>query len=153
MRVIYNDGVFDLFHRGHLEMLKKTKNIFNDPDNTFVIIGVVSDNDAASYKRTPIINEKDRLEIIKNLKFIDKVIFPAPLVVTQEFMEQYKIDYVAHGFSNDQDRQLQTSTFYKELIDNNKFIEIEYYDKTSTTQIINNILQSNNSNLTKKIVN
>jgi|UniRef100_A0A6C0ED98 cytidyltransferase-like protein len=41
-KIIYIDGVFDLFHRGHLESLKKAKNFFNEPDNTYLIVGVVS---------------------------------------------------------------------------------------------------------------
>ena len=73
MKKVYVDGVFDLFHRGHLESLRKAKNALNDPENTLLIVGVVSDEDCKSYKRTPMINEEDRVEIVKNIKFVDEV--------------------------------------------------------------------------------
>ena len=55
MKIVYIDGIFDLFHRGHLESLKQAKNIYED---CFLLVGVISDEEAKSYKREPIINEK-----------------------------------------------------------------------------------------------
>ena len=69
--IIYIDGIFDLFHRGHLESFKQIKDIYKD---CFLIVGVVSDEDAMSYKREPIISYEDRCEIIKSIKYVDKVI-------------------------------------------------------------------------------
>ena len=132
---VYIDGVFDLFHRGHLEALNKTKYIEN---NVELIVGVISDEDTKTYKRCPIINEIDRVEIIKNIKCVDEVIFPAPLIVTKKFLEENNIDYVVHGFSNEKDRLIQRE-FFKELIEIGKFKEIKYYDKCSTTEIIDKI--------------
>ena len=60
---VYMDGVFDLFHRGHLEAIKKVRQIAGVDGK--VIIGVISDKDTESYKRKTIINEIDRVEIIK----------------------------------------------------------------------------------------
>ena len=138
MKRVYIDGVFDLFHRGHLESLKKAKNVLNDRNNTILIVGVVSDIDCESYKRTPIICEEDRLEIIKNIKDVDEIIFPCPLVVSMNFIKTNNIDIVVHGFSNDKDRENQKD-FFAEIIKNGYFKEIEYYDKISTTEIIKKI--------------
>ena len=63
MTRVYMDGVFDLFHRGHLESINKCLKYGDE-----IIIGIISDKDAESYKRKPIINQDDRSEIIKNLK-------------------------------------------------------------------------------------
>jgi cytidyltransferase-like protein len=138
VKIVYIDGVFDLFHRGHLESLVKAKNIFNDPDNTFLLVGVVSDVDCISYKRKPIINELDRLEIVKNIKMVDDVVFPCPLFITKQFIDNNNIDIVVHGFSNDADREKQLC-FFADIIKSNNFKEIEYYDKISTTDIIKRI--------------
>jgi cytidyltransferase-like protein len=135
MKRVYIDGVFDLFHRGHLESLNKAKNALGEPNNTFLIVGVVSDIDCESYKRTPIIEENDRVEIIKNIKVVDQVIFPCPMEITLDFIEKNKIDMVVHGFSNDTDREKQ-KLFFAQLIDSGKFKEIDYYSKISTTDII-----------------
>jgi cytidyltransferase-like protein len=129
------DGVFDLFHRGHLESLLKAKNIY--PEDTTLIVGVVSDKDCEAYKRLPIIKEGDRAEIIKNIKCVDEVIFPCPLIVTMDFIKQHKIDLVVHGFCNDADRAKQKAYF--ENIKSH-FKEIDYYSSISTTNIIKTIV-------------
>lgn len=138
MKRVYIDGVFDLFHRGHLESLKKAKEVLNDKENTILIVGVVSDYDCESYKRKPIINEDDRVEIIKNIKYVDEIIFPCPLKVSMEFIKQNNIDLVVHGFSNDADREKQKD-FFSEIDKNGCFKEIEYYSKISTTELIKRI--------------
>ena len=135
-KIIYIDGVFDLFHRGHLESLKKAKNYYENPDDTYLIVGIVSDIDCESYKRKPIINEDDRLEIIKSINIVDSVIFPCPLILTHDFINTHNIDIVVHGFSNNKDNQNQ-ELFFNEIKE--YFREIDYYDKISTTSIINQI--------------
>lgn len=130
---VYIDGVFDLFHRGHIESIKKCLR-FGDE----IIVGVVSDSDADSYKRYPIFNENDRTEIIKNLKFVKEVISPCPLIVTESFIKEHKIDIIVHGFSNDSDFEKQKE-FFKIPINLGIFRRIEYYDKISTTDLIKKI--------------
>jgi cytidyltransferase-like protein len=137
-KIVYVDGVFDLFHRGHLESIIKAKNVLNDPDNTYLIVGVVSDSDCESYKRNPIINELDRVEIIKNIKHVDQVIFPCPMIVTMDFIKSNNIDLVVHGFCNDADREKQ-KIYFEEIKLNGLFKEIDYYSKISTTDIIKKI--------------
>ena len=123
---VYMDGVFDLFHRGHLEAIKKVRNDAGI-DGT-VIIGVVSDMDANSYKRWPIIKEDDRVEIISNIKDVDEVIFPCPMSVTKEFIDKHQIDLVVHGFLNKEDEKNQEELF-RYVREINKFKTIEYCDK------------------------
>ena len=66
----YTDGTFDLFHIGHLNVLKEAKRHCDE-----LIVGVHSDDLVKSYKsNAPIINENDRAEIIRNLSFVDKVV-------------------------------------------------------------------------------
>jgi cytidyltransferase-like protein len=143
---IYTDGVYDLLHRGHIESLKTCKNLFGG--NTFLIVGVVGDKSAEGYKRHPIYNEEDRYTIIENIKFVDEIVKDSPLVITEEFLEKYQIDYVVHGFSNPQDQNKQDDFFIipKKL---GKFFEVPYYSKISTTDIIKHIV-AYNENISKK---
>lgn len=138
MKTIYIDGVFDMFHRGHLESLIQAKNALNDPENTYLIVGVVSDSDCESYKRKPIISEEDRVEIVKNIKLVNQVIFPCPMVSTMEFIKNNSIDLVVHSFANDADREKQ-EVFFAPIKNSGYFKEINYYSKMSTTDIINKI--------------
>jgi choline-phosphate cytidylyltransferase len=136
MNRVYIDGVFDLFHKGHLESLFKAKNVYNDISNTVLVVGIVSDIDCKSYKREPVINENDRIDIVKNIKIVDEIIFPCPLIVTPDFLKDNKIDLVVHGFSSNEDREKQKD-FFEKIKDN--FKEIDYYKLISTSDIITKI--------------
>ena len=140
---VYIDGVFDLFHRGHLEAINKARTV---RDNVYLMVGVISDNDAISYKRKPIFHEDDRYTIINSIKGIDKVIFPAPLIVNQDFVKKHNIDIVLHGFSNINDFNKQQE-FYKDI--SNIFEMIPYFPYTSTSSYIEQIYSLNNSNNNK----
>lgn len=133
MTRIYLDGIFDLYHRGHLESFKQCLKYGDE-----LLIGVISDKDAENYKRLPIICESDRVELIRNCKLVRKVIFPAPLIMTKEFIESNRIDIVAHGFLNKEDEAKQAE-FFKIPIGMGIFRKIDYYNKESTTKIIDRI--------------
>ena len=66
----YVTGVFDLFHIGHLNLLSKSKSRCH-----YLIVGVVDDELAElnKYKR-PYIPFDERVEIIKQCKYVDRVI-------------------------------------------------------------------------------
>jgi len=93
MKRVYTSGVFDLFHVGHLSVLKKAKK-FGD----YLIVGVHSDEDVESYKRSPIIPCEQRCEIIRNISCVDEVII-APLTPNNDesFYEINKIDIHVAG--------------------------------------------------------
>ena len=134
MTRVYMSGVFDMFHRGHLESIKKCLE-FGDE----VIIGVVSDKDTQSYKRLPVINERDRVEIIKSLKYVSEVIFPAPMYTTLKFIRENKIDLEVHGFSNDEEYEFQKK-YFEGPIELGIFKKINYFEGISTTEIIKKIV-------------
>ena len=143
---IYLDGVFDLYHRGHLESFKYLKSQeFKDRVNSndiVLIVGIVSDLDAEGYKRKPIVNEENRVELLKYNKLIDEIIFPCPLVICKNFIDKNNIDYIVHGFANESDFEKQKD-FFRIPIKLNKFLKINYYSKTSTTDIIRKIKSFN----------
>ena len=91
----YTEGVFDLFHKGHLELFRKAKTFYDR-----LVVGVLNDAAVKSYKRAPIIPYGDRLEIIKACKYVDDVIENAPVKTSLAFMTAHKLDYCIHGFSS-----------------------------------------------------
>lgn len=137
MTVVYIDGIFDMFHRGHLEAIKKAKSLRKD---VYLIVGVICDKDAAEYKREPLFNQEDRFQIINSLKYVDQVVFPAPLIVDKSFTTKHKIDVVTHAFSDNDDFKKQEE-FYKNCED--IFEMIPYYPYSSTTGYIERIKSDN----------
>jgi choline-phosphate cytidylyltransferase len=134
---IYIDGIFDVFHRGHLDVLRKAKEFRK---NSTLIVGIISDKVAEEYKRKPIYNEEDRYLIINSIKYVDEVVFNSPLVLTKDFIEKHKIDIVLHSFSDINDFEKQK--IYTEQIDN-IFHLIPYNSHISTTSLINKIKTMN----------
>jgi cytidyltransferase-like protein len=85
----YIDGVWDLFHIGHLKLFKKIKKKFG-----YLIVGVHSDKLATKSKRKPVIPHKDRVEIIKSIKYVDEVIENVPFL-TLRLINKHNIEAVA----------------------------------------------------------
>lgn len=67
-KVGYTDGVYDLFHIGHLNMIQTAKKYCD-----YLIVGVHGDSVVEEYKHhRPIINENDRRRIIESIKGVDR---------------------------------------------------------------------------------
>ena len=67
-KVGYTQGVFDMFHVGHLNLINKAKE-----NCETLIVGVNSDRLTEAYKKKmPVIREEERTEIIRNLKAVDR---------------------------------------------------------------------------------
>ncbi|MBT4349491.1 adenylyltransferase/cytidyltransferase family protein [bacterium] len=65
----YTTGVFDLFHIGHLNILKNSKAMCDK-----LIVGVTTDELVSYKKKKAFIPHNERMEIIRNLGFVDSVI-------------------------------------------------------------------------------
>jgi glycerol-3-phosphate cytidylyltransferase len=68
-KVGYTTGVFDMFHIGHLNILKNAKEMCE-----YLIVGVTTD-ELVSYKNTKaIIPFDERAAIVESIKYVDKVV-------------------------------------------------------------------------------
>ncbi len=131
-KVIYATMVGDLFHRGHLEFIKKAKRL-----GDILIIGVHPDDVARRYKRKPIMSFKDRMEIIKSIKEVDKVVedcmdFREPTMFTN--IKKYKVDIVVHG--DDWLPPLYQRIKKEKLC---KVVQVKYFPRVTTTNLLRNI--------------
>lgn len=91
-KIGYTTGVFDMFHIGHLNILKKAKEQCD-----YLIVGVSTDELVQKCKnKTPIIPFNERVEIVSAIKYVDEV-------VTQENKDKfnafckYKFDVIFVG--------------------------------------------------------
>lgn len=66
----YTAGVYDLFHNGHLNLLKKAK-----AQCDYLIVAVSTDELVMEYKnKTPIIRYEERKAIVESIRYVDKVV-------------------------------------------------------------------------------
>jgi glycerol-3-phosphate cytidylyltransferase len=135
MRKIYVLGVFDLFHVGHISLLIQAKNLGGE-----LVVGINSDNVVKSYKRTPIIPEKERLEIVRNCKIVDKA-FIVNTLDNKEIVTKNRITTIVHGDDWTGESYLNQICLDKEFVLKNKIelIYVPYFEGTSTSKIIEKI--------------
>jgi molecular chaperone HtpG len=77
--------VGDLFHLGHVEIIKRAKSMCD-----YLIVGIHSDETVESYKRRPICNMQERIAVVETCKYVDEVVHDSPLQLTKEFVNKYK---------------------------------------------------------------
>lgn len=91
-KVGYTTGVFDMFHIGHLNILKKAKEQCD-----YLIVGVSTDENVRSYKnKTPIIPFEERIAIVRELKCVDEAV-PQTSMDKMEAWERLHFDALFHG--------------------------------------------------------
>ena len=92
MIIGYTSGVFDLFHVGHLNILRNARSVCDK-----LIVGVSTDELVGQYKnKKPIINEHERMQIVSSIRYVDAVI-PQLSMNKFEVWEKVKFDIIVVG--------------------------------------------------------
>jgi len=123
-KIGYTTGVFDMFHIGHLNVLKRAK-----LECDYLIVGVTSDELSMKAKnKKPIIPFQERMEIVEAIKFVDEVV-PQMNYDKEEAWNNLKFDLMFVG-----DDWKGTDKWNKIETDFNKFgVEIFYFPYTTHT--------------------
>ncbi|WDE97433.1 adenylyltransferase/cytidyltransferase family protein [Lentisphaera profundi] len=120
-------GTFDMFHQGHLRLLERAKAL-----GDYLIVGVTDENyDRSRGKLNVVENTETRMEAIKALDFVDKVILETSKKQKAEDMVKYNVDIFAIG-----DDWIGTFDYL------NEFTHVEYLARTKG--ISSTLLRQNN---------
>lgn len=93
MKTVFTNGVWDLFHFGHYNLLRRAKE-YGD----YLLVGVASDESCERYKRKPHQPWHVRANSVKNLPFVNEVIKTEwSRDLTEEFYSRYEIDTQVQG--------------------------------------------------------
>jgi glycerol-3-phosphate cytidylyltransferase len=135
---VYVIGVFDLFHRGHVEFLKQARALGEN-----LIVAVNGDEMVTSYKRKPFYSETDRLEILKSCKFVDEA-FIISEYDNKKYIEKYNIDAIVHGDDWEVNSYMEQIRVSKEYLKerNVELVLLPYTANISTSQIRKMIKES-----------
>jgi glycerol-3-phosphate cytidylyltransferase len=90
-KIGYTTGVYDMFHIGHLNILKRAKEQCD-----YLIVGVTTDEVVETYKhKTPIIPFEERRAIVEAIKYVDQVV-PQTSMDKLEAWKRYHFDAIFH---------------------------------------------------------
>jgi glycerol-3-phosphate cytidylyltransferase len=96
MAVVYTGGTFDLFHSGHVNLLKRCKEIAGP--NGKVIVSLNPDSFIEDYKgKLPVCNQYERKEVLLACKYVDEVMMNFGGANSKLAIEEAKPDYIVIG--------------------------------------------------------
>lgn len=130
----YTSGVYDLFHIGHLNLLKNAKGLCDK-----LIVGVTSDELVAYKNKKAVIPHQERMEIVRNIRHVDAV-------VPQNDMDKFKmwqrikfdIMFVGDDWFKSEKWQILDEQFKEVGV---KIIYLPYTQGTSSTLINQTLLE------------
>ena len=126
-KIIFTNGVFDIIHPGHIELLRVAKSL-----GDYLFVGINSDKSVKKIKgdNRPINNQEDRLKVLKAIRYVDDVhIFDEK--TPYELIKCVRPDIIVKG-----------GDYKKENVVGSDLAEVVIFSHTghSTTRIINDIM-------------
>ncbi|KAI7756386.1 hypothetical protein M8C21_010962 [Ambrosia artemisiifolia] len=93
-RVVYIDGAFDLFHAGHVEILKRARQL-----GDFLLVGIHTDEIVSEQRgpHFPLMHLHERSLSVLACRYVDEVIIGAPWKITKDMITTFNIKLVVHG--------------------------------------------------------
>lgn len=139
MVIGFTSGVFDLFHIGHLNLLKNAKGLCDK-----LIVGVSTDELVAYKNKRAVIPFEERMEIVRNIKYVDAV-------VAQESMEKFelwqKLKYDIMFVGDDWYATPKWQAYEKQFSEVGVKIVYFPYTKGTSSTLINEILLAERTKL------
>lgn len=135
--VVFTNGCFDILHVGHLDLLRRAKKL-----GTKLIVGINSDASVRALKgeSRPLVNEKDRAEILSNLQVVDEVrIFDAP--TPQQLIEDINPNILVKGGDWKTNEIIGADWVVK---NGGKVFSLPFLEGYSTSKLVEKILDTSN---------
>ncbi|KAE9455843.1 hypothetical protein C3L33_12253, partial [Rhododendron williamsianum] len=139
-RIVYIDGAFDLFHAGHVEILRLARAL-----GDFLLVGIHTDQTVSAKRgvHRPIMNLHERSLSVLACRYVDEVIIGAPLEVSRDMITTFDISLVVHGtVAEDSDFQKEKGNPYEVPISMGIFKVLESPLDITTSTIIRRIVSN-----------
>ena len=130
----YTTGVFDLFHIGHLNLLRRAKEKCD-----YLIVGVTVDELVAYKGKHPVIPFEERIEIVRAIRYVDEAVAQT----TMDKMQAWEKYHFQRMFVGDDWKNTEKWNNYERQFQK-VGVEIIYfpYTKTTSSTLINQTLLS-----------
>ncbi len=134
MVIGYTTGVFDLFHVGHVNVLRNAKSMCDR-----LIVGVTVDELVAYKNKKSVIPFQERIEIVRACKYVDLAV-PQMTMDKLDALDRYKFDIMFVG--DDWYKTDKWADFESDFT--NRGVRIIYfpYTKSTSSTLINETLES-----------
>ncbi|XP_077223225.1 phosphorylethanolamine cytidylyltransferase 1 isoform X2 [Tasmannia lanceolata] len=139
-RLVYIDGAFDLFHAGHVEILRVARGL-----GDFLLVGIHTDQTVSANRgaHRPIMNLHERSLSVLACRYVDEVIIGAPWEVSKDMITTFNISLVVHGtVAESINFQEGKSNPYAVPIDMGIYQQLESPLDITTTTIIKRIVSN-----------
>lgn len=140
-RVVYMDGAFDMFHPGHVDILREAKKL-----GDFLIVGIHPDELVSAHRgaHLPIMNVHERTLSVLACRHVDEVIISAPAEVTLDLIQTFHIQVVVHGTSAESNEHphLDKDKRYRVPMEMGIFLELKSPRDMTTSGLIERILRN-----------
>lgn len=135
---VYVIGVFDLFHTGHVELLRRAKELGDR-----LVVAINGDEMVASYKRRPYFTEEDRQTIVEACKYVDET-FIIRQYDNKEIIEKFNIAKIVHGDDWEAESYMKQIRVTPEFLNQNncELVLLPYTKGISTSELIKRIKES-----------
>lgn len=143
---VYMDGIFDCFHFGHARALQQGKQAF---PHVTLVVGVCNDEITHRLKGKTVMTDVERAESLRHCRWVDEVVENAPWLVTQEFIDEHKIDYIAHG--EDLSLDENGNDVYEFAKSQGRFTTIKRTEGISTSDLILRVIRDYDAYLLRNL--
>ena len=90
--IVYTQGVWDMFHTGHLNLLRAAKSM-----GDILIVGVNTDELVVEYKgHHPLLSWEDRQAVVRACRYVD-IVIPTVSLEKDDLLEKLDVDILVHG--------------------------------------------------------
>lgn len=133
-KIIYTAGSFDILNEGHINLLQGAKNL-----GDYLIVGISTNKLIKSYKMiNPVMTLKERMKIVKSLRFVDKVIIQKSFFDVKQ-LKKYGINVIVLG-SDWEHKDFPALTYAKGIL-KLSVVYLPYTQSTSSSNIKRRIIK------------
>lgn len=134
-KAVFVSGVFDMLHRGHVELLRQAAEL-----GERVYVGVNSDDMVARYKRRPAVCQEDRLALVRALTFVTDAVIYGQFDL-KPMVERFRPDFMIHGDDWPRESYLKQIRMTEEDLVRYgvQLVFVPYWKGTSTSAILGDL--------------